>query len=178
MKRGERLITYPVSFCLTISFLRPPCLPCIGVSAQHWNRCHGLDAYRFPPFNHQTIQLEELTDNSLSLSEPKYQHHIPVYSNTTPIINSSPCSISAFQQLRSTPLHYHRTSPFLSGPKSIRSHTFMPCNSRNPFCINSCFCLSSCTPLCSRKASRVRRFAYSRKLYAANCSPCRNNWRY
>jgi hypothetical protein len=32
--------------------------------------------------------------------------------------------------------------------------------------------------LFSRNASLVRRFAYSLKLYAANCSPCRSSCRY
>jgi len=57
-------------------------------------------------------------------------------------------------------------------------HTFKTCNSFKPFCISSWISLGSCTSLCSLNESLVLRFAYSLKLYAANCWPCRNNWRY
>jgi len=55
---------------------------------------------------------------------------------------------------------------------------FKICSSFNPFCTNSCILLGSCTSLFSRNASCVLLMAYSLKLYAANCEPCRNNWRY
>jgi len=56
--------------------------------------------------------------------------------------------------------------------------TFNIWSSFKPSCISSCCRLASCTSLFSRKASLVLLFAYSLKLYDANCSPCRNNWRY
>ena len=56
--------------------------------------------------------------------------------------------------------------------------TFIDCNCFSPFCINSWISLGSCTFLCSLNASLVLRLAYSLKLYDANCSPCRSNWRY
>jgi hypothetical protein len=68
--------------------------------------------------------------------------------------------------------------PTANLPCQFLQRTFIICNSFSPFCINSCISLSSCTSLCSLNESRVRRFAYSLKLYAANCSPCLNNCRY
>lgn len=44
------------------------------------------------------------------------------------------------------------------------NNTFKPCNSLIPSCTNSCTFLSSLTPTFARKASRVLRPAYSRKL--------------
>lgn len=55
--------------------------------------------------------------------------------------------------------------------------TLIICSSFSPLCISSCILLSSTSPLCSRKASIVLRFAYSRKLYAANWRDCRSNER-
>ena len=57
------------------------------------------------------------------------------------------------------------------------SPTFSTCNSFNPFCISSCIRRSSVSLLCSRNASLALRFAYSLKLYAANCRACRSNER-
>jgi hypothetical protein len=62
----------------------------------------------------------------------------------------------------------------------VRHHprTFNTCNSFNPCCVNSCIRRASLSVLCSRNASLVRRFAYSLKLYAANCLDWRRRERY
>lgn len=63
-------------------------------------------------------------------------------------------------------------------PSQPESRTFITCSSLRPCCTSSCTLRGSSTDLFSRKASLVRRFAYSRKLYAVNWLPCRNSWRY
>lgn len=120
---------------------------------------HGI-TYRLSTLNYQSIHLIELTDNRLPLSY-----------------------ISKYPEAALHPPSGHPARPdaFPAQPLQVQERverTFKICNSFKPFCINSCISLSSLTPRCSLNASLVRRFAYSLKLYAANCSPCLNNCRY
>ena len=104
-------------------------------------------------FYYQSVQLEELADNSLSL-HPIHQH-CPEMN----VVGNQRCE------------HVTELAP-------RKRPTFNICSSFSPFCIKSCRIRSSVSLRCSRNASFVRRFAYSLKLYAANWLACRSSWRY
>ena len=111
-------------------------------------------AYRLPTFDDQSIELEELTDDRLSLSRPRHSSA----SSSVSCVRPSLVDVLASDK-KDTP-------------------TFIICNSCKPFCMSSWTRRASCSSRCSRKASPARLLPYSRKLYAANCWLCRSRERY
>jgi len=140
-----------------------------------------LKTHRLPPLNHQPIQLIKLTNNRLPLSTttpssalyfPYPIQYLPLshhnsYPTPPPKSVSSPTPSSTPTQ-RTPPNHtiHLQRNPT---PQLPKKHTFIILNSLIPLCSSSCTRRSSTSPRCSRKASIVRRRAYSRKLYEANC---------
>jgi hypothetical protein len=104
-----------------------------------------------PALYDQSIHLEELADDSLPLK--KTSQRTSMYQ---PPIGAL--------QLSRVFLVLRLALPFDSSPSFEVVRTFNICSSFWPFCKSSCTLLSSAIPLLSRKASRVLRLAYSRKL--------------
>jgi hypothetical protein len=127
----------------------------------------GKGPYRFPTFDHQSIQLVELTDKCLSLCQRRISNDSI---NVSLLLN---CHVQFLDFSRS-----QGVCAFSIIPSNFHALTFNICNSFNPFWINSCTLRGSCSLLFSLNASLVLRFAYSLKLYAANCSLCRSSCRY
>lgn len=166
-KEIARNSTHPVSFCLTISFLWPPCLP-------YSNNQHLAGP------NSSTRVIDVPTCHPQPLTDPfgrtDWQRFVSVSQYVSRGLQyfALQSSFNAYPPSLSCPTTW--TAP--SGPDLSFLRTFSTCNSFKPFCINSWISLSSITSLCSRNESLVLRFAYSLKLYAANCPPCLNNCRY
>lgn len=146
------MITYPVSFCLIISFLPPDCLPwhCVSDCSVEKPKINvvSIPSCRLQPLIYPVGRIDLW--QSASIKSDQY------------------CALK-FLQISPAPLPPPGILVCECKSNSaivlqLQEHTFIDCNSFNPFCINSCICLSSCTSLCSRNESLVFRFAYSLKL--------------
>ena len=141
--RNSRLsLTHPVSFCRTIPPSFPFCFPVLPPSTTNrssWKNC----------------------DTTVCLCHCLKSASCPTQPSRT-------CSCKT--EAPTSPPILHAPSRGQSLPQNLLLRlTFSVCSSFKPFCINSCTVLASASVLCSRNASLVLLFAYSRKLYAANC---------
>ena len=163
MWRSARSATFHSDVCRTMSDPLPVCLPCKTLAKVQMScRISKQASYTHTALYNEPIKLEELADDGL-----------PLWFNCKHLMPNE--SLDALCNSLVVPT---------SSPPSCIEHalcdvpTFIICNSLSPFCIRSCFIRSSVTTLCSRKASLVRRFAYSLKLYAENCLDWRRRERY
>jgi len=131
-------ILLPHSFPGIVFALQQHTVSTIQASHRFSARPGAITTYRQTGFHHKSIMLVELTYHRLSLCEPSTQK-----------VSQGPIIIKSRQRI--TPL-------------VCLVPTFNICKSFKPFCTSSCTCRGSSTFLCSRKASLVRRLAYSRKL--------------